>query len=31
MVRLSPRISWIRGTLSTPNCAMGRLARERVV
>jgi hypothetical protein len=31
MVRKSPRISWIRGTLSTPNSAKGQLARERVV
>jgi hypothetical protein len=31
MVRMSPRISWIRDTLSTPYCARGRLARERVV
>ena len=31
MVRSSPRISWIRGTSSTPNCAMDHPVRERVV
>ena len=31
MVRLSPRISWTRGTQSTPDCAMGGNARERAV
>src|SRR3954452_16481092 len=31
LVRASPRISWTRGTRSTPDCAMGRYARERAV
>ena len=31
MVRASPRISWTRGIRSTPDCAMGRQARERAV
>jgi len=31
LVRASPRISWTRGTRSTPDCAMGRRARERAV
>ena len=31
MVRVSPRISWTRGTQSTPDCARDRKVRERAV
>jgi hypothetical protein len=31
MVQKSPRISWIRDTPGTPNCAKRRFTRERVV
>ena len=31
MVPASPRISWIRDTQSTPDCAKGREAWERVI
>ena len=31
MVPASPRISWTRDTQSTPNCAKGREAWERVI
>ena len=31
MVPASPRISWIRDTQSTPDCAKGREVWERVI